>query len=220
MRILEIKPRRKSLFGIVLDEQITKDDFYFETDSAGLLVLDGGLVAEKGLYVNQEIDFYELKSLVNESFYRRAKSRSLWYLSRGDLSYKALFEKLIRSFPEDAAKSACDKMQELGFIDDERYASRLAENLLTQKKVAKRQAVMIMASKGIDRETAKYTLEDIEVDTVQIICELIEKKYKNKLGDKVSCEKVVASLARRGYSFSDIREAIKKYNSEIEILED
>lgn len=220
MRILEIKKRRKSLYAISLEPKPDSEDLFFETDSTGLLVLDASLVAEKGLSVNQEITNEDLVNLVSESFLRRAKSRALWYLSRGDLSYKELFGKLCRAFPEEAAKNACDKMQELGFINDERYAERLAENLLTGKRVSKRQAEYLMAGKGIDRETARYALDEVDADPVVIITELIEKKYKNKMGDKASTEKVIAALARRGFSFSSIREAVKKYNSEIEIYED
>ena len=219
MRITEVKKRRKSLFAIVF-EQGTEIPKGVETDSLGLAVLDAGLVAEKNLCTDTEITESEFLALVKESQYRRAKSRALWYLSRGDLSEKELYLKLKRSFPEQAARAATDKMVEYGYINDERYAARLAEALLLGKKVGVAEARVVMASKGIDREVAKYALEDVECDTVSVIEELINKKYKNRLAEEKGAQKVIAALARRGFSFSDIREALKNLDCEAEIYED
>ena len=220
MIILEIKPRRKQLMALVLSPGPEKDEFRFETDSTGLLVLDGELCTEKGITAGRELSFDELKSLVSESYYRRAKHRALWYLSRGDLSKRELTEKLKKICPKEIAEKVAERMTELGYINDERYARRLAESYLKAKRVAPRRAAVEMAAKGIERETVREALGSVEADSVEIICELIEKKYKNKLSDPDSQRKTVAALCRRGFSFSDIRAAIKKYNLELEYTED
>ena len=141
-------------------------------------------------------------------------------MSRPDCSRKELFSKLVRAFPEEAVARVCDRAEELGLIDDERYAARLAENYLTNKSIAARKAEMLMIGKGIDRESARTALDEIEVDNVATICSLIEKKYRSRMDDRAGVEKTAAALARRGFSFSDIREAIKKYNDEAELTED
>ena len=83
MKIIEIKPRRKALSGIRFDCEIIPSEYGAIEDAAGLLALDSELIA-----------------LVCESHTKRAKSRAMWYLSRGDCSRKTLVDKLRRSFPE------------------------------------------------------------------------------------------------------------------------
>lgn len=220
MIIKEIKKRRKSLYAIEFDQAEDLSFANCELDSTGLPLIDAALVAEKGLSKGDTLTNEEFCELVDQSFYRRAKSRAIWYLSRGDLAEKELYKKLIKVFPEEASARAVAKIKELGYIDDERYALRLAENLLKVKRVGVREALAVMTSKGIDRDVAKYALEDTECDTVAVIKELILKKYKNRLGDKKETQKVVAALARRGYGFSDIRSALAEFDTETEIFED
>lgn len=220
MRIIEVKKRRKSLFAIVFEEGTDLSFCTPEKDSLGLPLLDAGLVAEKNLSAETELSNEEFKELVCESCRRRAKSRAMWYLSRGDHSEKELFLKLKRAFPEHAAAFAVEKMKEYGYLNDERYAERLAQSLLCGKKVGVREAQAVMTAKGIDRETARYALEDVECDTVSVIKELVNKKYKNRLTEEKGVQKVIAALARRGFSFSDIREALKSLDCEAEIYED
>ena len=218
MIIKEIKKRRKSLYGIDFGDCADLSFAKCEFDSTGLPLIDASLVAEKGLSQGDSLTNEDFCKLVEESFYRRAKQRAIWYLSRGDLAEKELYKKLIKVFPETASARAVAKIKELGYIDDERYAVRLAENLLKVKKVGFREALMVMTSKGIDRDIAKYALEDAECDAVAVIKELILKKYKNRLGDKKETQKVIAALARRGYEFSDIRSALAELDTEIEIF--
>lgn len=220
MIIKEIKKRRKSLYAISFEDGEDLSFSKCEFDSTGLAVLDATLVAEKGLSQGDILSKGLFCELVEESFYRRAKQRALWYLSRGDLAEKELYKKLIRAFPQTASAKAVAKMVELGYLDDEKYAVRLAENLLNVKKVGVREAQAIMVSKGIDRDVAKYALEDTECDAVRMIKELILKKYKNRLGDSNEVRKVIAALARRGYGFSDIRSALSELDTEAEIYED
>lgn len=220
MTIKEIKKRRKSLYAIAFEEESDLSFAKCELDSTGLALIDASLVAEKGLSQGDNLTKEGFCEIVEESFYRRAKQRAIWYLSRGDLAEKELYKKLVKTFPEAASAAAVAKIKELGYIDDERYATRLAENLLKQKKVGAREALAIMTSKGIDRDIAKYALEDTECDTVAVIKEVILKKYQNRLGDKKEVQKVVAALARRGYGFSDIRSALAELDTELPIYED
>lgn len=220
MIIKDIKKRRKSLYAIEFCEGAELSFSKCELDSTGLPLIDATLVAEKGLSKGDALTNESFCELVEESFYRRAKQRALWYLSRGDLAEKELYKKLVKVFPETAAARAVAKIKELGYIDDERYALRLAENLLKVKRVGTREALAVMTLKGIDRDIAKYALEDTECDTVAVIKELIVKKYKNRLGDKKETQKVIAALARRGYGFSDIRSALAEFDTEAEIFED
>ena len=171
---------------------------------------------KEGRY-NWELVFCELYA---GSQYVRAREKALWYIDYSDISKKGLYGKLRREYGEEISARVSDRMEELGLIDDRRYAERYAEILLGEKRVAPRKAIMMMTAKGIDRETARSALEQVGQDPVGVICELIEKKYISRMHDPDGVRKTVAALARRGFSFSDIREAVKRYNDETEFYEE
>lgn len=220
MKLVEIRPRRKGLTALVFDRAIEPKDFGFSVDAAGLPTLDAGLAAEQGLAVGMSLSEEEWKALAAASEEKRAKSRAFWYLERGSLSKKQLTDKLARAFSRETAKKVADRMEELGYINDTSYAERLAEQLLTERKVGSRKAVATMIAKGIDRETARLALEAVETDPVETALAVIKSKYADKLGNPKDTQKVVAALARRGFSFSDIREALRRTRTDFEWIEE
>ena len=80
MKILEIKPRRKHVCGILFDCEVNPELWGAESDAAGWLALDIELCEIKHLKVGTVLSDDELAALVEESHIKRAKSRALWYL--------------------------------------------------------------------------------------------------------------------------------------------
>ena len=179
MKIVEIRPRRKSVSGIVFDCEIDPKEFGADPDAAGFLSLDSELCEIKRLKAGMELTDAELLELVRESHTKRAKSRALWYLSRGDCSRQTLFQKLNRSFPDYASESACNRMEELGFINDEAYAKRRLQRIIDEKKVSVRMAKQLLKQEGIDSDLIDDAAEEVEYDPVETAVLLIERKYKN-----------------------------------------
>lgn len=181
------------------------------------LLLDSELVIIENIKVGSYVD--DLQKLEYLSDYKRAKSRALWYLSRGDLSEKALYDKLLRGgFSEKASRDAVERMKELGLVNDEAYAARMAEYLMSSG-VSKREAEYKLISRGIPRDIA-HSLCDSDEDECSKIKYLLEHKYANKLKDEESVKKVFAALIRKGFSYSDVKSAMKEYSEEILYSED
>lgn len=182
--------------------------------------IDNDIVAEASLFVGMDITDGELQELIFKSDYRRAKQRALWYLDRMDYSEKGLFDKLIKAGFE---KRACAKVLayfcEVGLIDDRRFAERLAERY-SQANKSKREILNKLYQKGVPLDIAREVLSETETDEVAQIKALIEKKYAYKLSDKASFEKTFAALARKGFSFSAIKEALSQYKTELEFSEE
>ena len=214
MKIVEIRPRRKSVSGIVFDCEIDPKEFGADPDAAGFLSLDSELCEIKRLKAGMELTDAELTALVRESHIKRAKSRAMWYLSRGDMAKKTLFDKLRRSFPDYAAKTACDRAEELGYINDESYAKRRLQRIIDEKKVSVRMAKQLLRQEGIDPDLVDDAAESAEYDPIEAIVGLIERKYKQKLNDKDNTQKVIAALMRKGYGFSEIKEALSQFDTE------
>ncbi|MBQ9605183.1 MAG: regulatory protein RecX, partial [Firmicutes bacterium] len=126
-----------------------------------------------------------------------------------DHSRKELRLKLLRNFSPQAADSAIEKIVEMGLIDDARYAQKLAEELLRRKRLSPSAIRSELIMRGISREDAQNVCDLLDVDERQAITELLETKFASKLSDEKSRSKVFSALLRMGYSYSDIRAAMR-----------
>ena len=205
MIITEISRDKKHCFKVVADNGKT-------------VFIDVDVCCEYSLKSGMEIDSEQLTAILKRSDFVRAKERALWYLDRSDHSEKALYDKIVRA---GFAKESCAKvmawLKEYGMIDDNRYSERHASKY-SESNVSKREAYQKLLMKGIPRELVKETLQDVEFDEAAQIRAVIEKKYRNKLGDRADVQKVYAALIRKGFSFSAVREALKTYCEELEYM--
>ena len=181
MKIIEIKPRRKLLSALRFDIEVNPEDYSAEADAIGLIAIDTELVEIEHIKQGQEFSESELEALVMRSNIKRAKSRAMWYLSRSGCSKKALIDKLLRAFPKEAAIAAADRMEELGYINDEAYAKARLPRIMEEKKVSLKLASRMLIMEGVDREIVEQIVYKTEYEPIEIIVNLIERKYKNKL---------------------------------------
>ena len=180
------------------------------------IYLDSDFAAQNAIKAGDNVTEQKIDEWLRESDYVRAKSRALWLLDRADHSEKTLYEKLTRAdISPEACARAIARLKELGLLDDVRYANRLAERLV-EANVSKREAYVKMLAKGLPRDIVNAALEDIETDEAAQIGALISKKYRTKLENPENIPKVYAALVRKGFSYSAVREALKRYSEELE----
>lgn len=207
MKIVEIKKDKKHTVRVSLDNGKA---FNFDSD----------YWSSTCLRENDQIDDDSLKQHLAESDYIRAKARGLWFLDRADYSEKTLYQKIVAGGISNAAAArAVARLKELGLVDDTRLAARLAERL-AESNVSKRESYAKLYQKGIPTEIIKSVLQETAFDEAGQIDALIAKKYKNKMTDETDIQKVYAALMRKGFSYSAVRDAIKKYTNEIELQEE
>ena len=200
MKITAIEPRRKQMCALFIDGEYVMN-------------LDAQTLIENRFDVGREIDDDELKDIIDKSNERRAKEKALWLISYRSHSKKELLDKLKRSFDEESAQKAVDRMEELGLINDEEFAKLYARKLVNGKKMSVKAAEFELYRKGIDKITAEQVLGELEYDPQTQIIEFITKKYKNIDDEKIK-RRAVAALQRKGYSWEEIRQAIESLVSE------
>ncbi|MBQ9385137.1 MAG: regulatory protein RecX [Ruminiclostridium sp.] len=143
-----------------------------------------------------------------------AKRRAMHLLAAREYGRSELIEKLKSNYSEETALTVADLMCEYGYVNDERYAEKLARQCITVRKYGKSRAVQIMRQKGLDNDTIQAALECYSEDDITAeICAILRKKYADKLflgglEGRKEMQKVVAALARRGYGYSDIKAAL------------
>ncbi len=189
-------------------------------DNGKNVLLDKDFAAEKGIREGVELTSDQLKTLTEQSDYRRAVSRAVWYIERGSLSKKKLLEKLSKAgIPREICQKAVLRMEELDLINDIAYAERLAEQYL-QSGISQREAENKIFLKGIDRAVAKAALQMFEVDPQSQIKLIINKKYRTKLENSENAPKVFAALQRKGFKYSDIKKVLSEYCEQLKNSEE
>ena len=151
-----------------------------------------------------------------------ARRCAMHLLAARDYGKKELYKKLLNNYSEKTSLAVTEMMTEYGYLDDERYAKKLAKTYIEIRKYGKKRAALMMREKGLDRDTIENALEeyDAEAITSEIVV-LLKKKYMDRLflegpEGKKEMQKVIAALARRGYSYGDIKTALYALEEEIE----
>lgn len=200
MKISHTKGRGKKIHLLLDDEyQITTDiDFWAEH------------YFKDGTEITQE----EWESLTDSIYFKKAVDKCYDLLSRRDHSVKELKTKLLRTVDEKNADKAIEKMLEYGYLDDEKYARNLVKYLAQTRNMSKNHIKQEMFKRGIPNEIIILVMEDYEFDNVSCVVDLILTKYRNKLNNEDGNKKVIASLMRKGFSYSDIKNAFYRIENE------
>lgn len=191
-----------------------------EFDDGGRLIIDDDVCGIHCLHTGDVLTDEKVEELKHESDYTRAKSRALWYLDRASHTEKGLYDKLVRAgFEKTACAEVIARFVELGLVDDRRFAENFAERCMNIG-ISKREAVYKMTVKGVPRDIAYEAVNAIDTDEEEQISALIKKKYLSKLASENGTQKVYAALIRKGFSFSAVKNVLKKYSEELEYSEE
>ena len=178
------------------------------------VVLDKTVWEEAPFGIGASISREEIEELCRQSARRRAENKAVFLLSRRDHSRRELEEKLCREkgryHPESrqAAAQAVAHMAELGYVNDEAYARRLAERYVQIKLYPRRRAVEALCQKGIDRETAGAAVSELKVDETELALAFLRKKRYTVPQSTDEWQRIAAAMARYGYGSETIRRAL------------
>ncbi|MBE6719662.1 MAG: regulatory protein RecX [Ruminococcaceae bacterium] len=163
--------------------------------------------AEHFIKDGTDIDEDEWQNLVEKINVKKAVNKCYDLLSRRDHSIKELRTKLLRTVDENSAEIAINRMIEYGYLDDEKFAKVLIKHLRDDKKMSSSFIKKEMYARGISSDIINELFEEEEIDNTSSVCELILTKYARKLTQEGGKDKVFAALMRKGFSYSDIKEA-------------
>ena len=101
-----------------------------EVDGEYWNILDAEIIVrfrlKKGAAVTEEL----LRKALDAAEYRRARERALYLLDRKDYSSWELEQKLARNVSPETARKVVERLQELGLLNDEEYARKLARHYI------------------------------------------------------------------------------------------
>ena len=172
------------------------------------------VVTDLRLYAGRELDGEELKELRAASRSALARNRAMELLARRPMSEKELVDKLIRKGEDEETAADCARwLRENGFLNDESYAAAVARHYAA-KGYGPGRVRAELSRRGVDRELWDDTLEAMPENT-----DKLDRFISSRLTDpedRDQVRKVSAALYRRGYSWEEIRSALRRFNAETE----
>ena len=194
------------------------------------LSLDGEYIATVNAYYwftcgiksGSEVSPEQLEELLAESARRKMMNKALDLLSMRDYSRRELSDKLVTKAWEkkeqkdmdlgslkQQASDICDRLEELGLLNEERFARSYVDELLRRKHLSKSGLKTALIQKGVQRDIIETVLEEVEVDPVEQVRELLATKFKNRdLSDEKQKTRTVNALLRLGYRYGEINAAM------------
>ena len=197
MKIVEITRLRRSLYRL---------DF----EDGDAVEVDVRTLDESPYRAGCAITEEQLDTLLAASQYNRARERALYLLGLRDYGCKELEQKLLTEATPDIAAAVVARLQEVGLLDDERYAARLARSLSEQKHYPRRRIEQELRRRGISHGLIQTVVSELDGEEYEQALAILERKYYNKLKDPDSRRRVIAALARRGFSYGAIRRAMEE----------
>lgn len=203
MIITNIQKTKRGRYSLFCDHE-----FQFSVDGETLLSQD--------LYTGKSIDQQQLADLLAMSDFKKVKESALRFLSLRAYGEQELYQKLCLQYDEDSSRLAVEKMVELGLLDDVLFAKEKAKGMAQRGKSL--QAIRLkLYSLGIARDIVDEAVSQLDADETQQIITIIHKKYIQAL-QKGNRQKVMAALARLGYSHRDLADAVDTVLQELDAI--
>ena len=119
-------------------------------------------------------------------------------------SRQQLADKLAqKNVPADLATRLLDRFEEVGLVDDAAFARQWVSSRQAGRGLARRALAEELRRKGIDDETARDALDEVDpADEESAARELVRKKLRSmaRLAPEVQTRRLVGMLARKGYA--------------------
>ena len=165
------------------------------------------------LYAGRELSDEEAQALTRSVERSDRRLRAMNLAAGKPVSRRELERKLAAWGAEEEEQAAvCDRLEELGYLDDAAYARRVVSHFSARGFGVKKLRDELYR-RGVPRELWDQALEGAE-DPGEAIDAFLEKKLAGKPADRRELQKVSAALARRGYQWTDISDALRRYGVE------
>ncbi len=193
-------------------------------DGAYRFSLDIFQVTELGVRVGKEYTEGEVAELAEESTYSKLYTKSLEYSMLRPHSAREMRDYLWRKtrpakyktrageikeregVDETIAARVLARLTEKGYIDDEKFARWWVENRQVAKGTSQRKLKAELAAKGIAPAIIEATFMETGRNDQDELAKIIAKK-RRRYPDE---QKFLQYLARQGFRFEDIKEALSK----------
>lgn len=166
-----------------------------------------------GLRSGQELTAGELEKLKDTSQFDKLYNRTLMLIARRPRSRWELEDYLRRKdSPAPLTEQILNKLSELGYVDDSKFAQLWVENRRLLRPTSRRRLIQELRQKRVPQEVIEEVLTEDETDELSVLREMVIKKRRQaKYHDDL---KLMQYLARQGFSYGDIKTVLNEVSEE------
>jgi regulatory protein len=197
-----------------------KDRVNVSVDGKYRLSLDILQLSDLGIKLGNEYTEEEMNALEEESQFGKLYGRTLEYALMRPRSQREVKDYLYRKTRDTRTKLGAvkkgvsvqltervfDRLLQKGYIDDEKFAAYWIENRNQRKGTSMRKLSAELSAKGVDRTIIERLLSETDREDADELQKIIAKK-RSRYDDE---QKFMAYLARQGFSYDDIKEALNQ----------
>lgn len=181
-------------------------------------LLPVSLMRERPLTVGQPIDIEEYDNWLMLRQYRHALDRAVAYLAARARSIHEVEQKLLQAgYRPCTVEMVIYKLQREHILDDADFAKQWVESRST-RSLGRSRIAMELRRKGVSADDAEAAMADIDdEDQLSGAIRLAEKAVSRmKAGEdpRKAGNRILAMLARRGYSWDIAKEALRSAMSD------
>lgn len=208
MKIAKLEPSKR-----------VQDRWLLFLEDGSILRVGKNEMADFALHAGMELTEELAEALQNASQAGALKDKALDLLALRPMSRRELIKKLTArkkdgtAPDEEQAQAVCDRLEELGLLNDEAYAKTVAEHY-SAKGYGPRKVQDELFRRGVPREFWSGAMEETDRPDDAIDAFLLSK-LKGRTPDRAELKKVSDALARRGYRWPDISAGLRRYGAEI-----
>ena len=158
------------------------------------------------------LDEVRFEELIDLSKVTSAINKGLDLLNFSICSKKGIKDKLVmKGFDKQTAEKASEYLDENGFINEKSQAESYVMDMAQKKLYGKNRIKNELFKKGYRQDIINEILDNSELDFEEICRTRIETTMrKEDFSDKKSASKNVNALMRYGFTFSEIKNALRK----------
>ena len=178
-------------------------------EDGSILRLGENEIIDFALCAGKELTEEEAEGLMASLHRSGLKEKALSLLARKPQSRKEL------EATQEEAAAICERMAELGYLDDAAYAAQVVR-YYSAKGYGERKLRDELYCRGVPRELWEDALDQAQ-DSSTAIDAFLTKKLGGRTPDRQELKKLSDALARRGYHWSEINEALGRCGAEVEL---
>ena len=175
-------------------------------------------VAELGAFAGRELTEEELRRLRTDAAKARTKERAVRTVAASAVSEKELQKRLVQkgSTQEDAEETV-EWLRELHLLSDADTAAQLVRSAAA-KGYGRARIKSILYEKGIPKELWDAAMDELpEMDGA--IDKFLHQKLDGRTIDDKLVKKTADALLRRGHSWQDVRDGLRRYRDGLDLEE-
>lgn len=159
----------------------------------------------------------ELERIRDRAHREEAIDRAFRYLGHRPRSRFELERHLrARGYVEPAVRSAVERCEELGYLDDREFAAAFARDRIRLKPRAPARIEAELRERGVDREVARAGVADAmaseEVEEGELLRRAADKAWRRLRGRDLETarRRLVGYLSRRGFRAGDVWPVVRE----------